>query len=184
MKKKIIILSLVCCLIFVSCNNKNVVKNDWKQDNVYKWEDFYDSGEYPGGEDFYRELKLEEFPDITLIWSNMSIMAEENGIKKSLLWGMPIMNAYFTDLNNDEYPEICASVYFGSGIIDEHIEVYDLKNDKGYTLCERMQYDYRAVMKNDELLVEKRPFMTEKTGDCEIGRLVIENDELKFVNIV
>ncbi len=186
MNKKILILSLMCSFVFISCSNQKEINKDRKQNKVYKWEDYYNSEEYPGGEDFYREITLKEFPDTTLVWSDMSIMAEENGIKKGLFFGMPIMNVYFTDLNNDEYPEICASVCFGSGIIDEHIEVYDLKNDKKYTLCERMRYDYRAVMKDDELLIEKRPYspyLVTGPDDCEVGKLVIKNDELKFIGL-
>lgn len=183
MRKSIIIITLLSCLFLISCSKENMIKNDWEQNKVYKWGDYFNSKEHPGGEDFYLNMTLDKFPDITFEWKDYSITSTENGNKKGLISGMPIMNAYFTDLNDDGYPELCTSVYFGSGIIDMHIEVYDIKNDKSYTLCERMEYDYRLIMENDELLAKKILFVQEETDNGEIGKIVIENDILKFVGI-
>ena len=80
------------------------------------------------------------------------------------------------------------TVSFGSGIVDEHIIVYDLRNEKEYTLWERMEYDYVLFMENGELFVRKNDyeksissFWEDHIG--EKGKLRIENNELVFVPV-
>ena len=47
---------------------------------------------------------------------------------------------------------------FGFGFCDEHIEVYDYYHDEIYVLWDRMKYDYKLVMKDNELLVQKTDY--------------------------
>jgi len=127
-------------------------------------------------------VTLTEFPDAVFRITREEITAEVNGESIHLIGGMPIWNAYFTDLNGDGYPEICASVSFGSGIIDEHIEVYDYKNGKSYTLWDRMQFDYSLFFENGRLFCKKRPYNSFETE--EIGLLAMENDSLVILPFV
>lgn len=180
MKHKVFYWSFVSCLILTSCSQSKKIQNNWEQNKVYKWNDYCKSDEYPN-EDFESELMLEDFPDVTFKWTEFSVTAIENGNEKGLISGMPVLSVYFTDLTNDGFPEICSTVMCGSGICDVHIEVFDYKNDKKYTLWERMSYDYNLIMKDDELLAEKRPYNYYGDDNVETGKLVIEDDILKFI---
>lgn len=180
MKYRVSYLLIVSCLFLTSCSQSKEIQNDWEQNKVYKWNDYYKSAEYPD-EDFESELMLEDFPDVMFKWTEFSVTAIENGNEKGLISGMPVFSVYFTDLTNDGFPEICSTVMFGSGICDTHIEVFDYKNDKKYGLCERMAYDYNLIMKDDELLAEKRPYFYYEDDRTETGKLIIEDDILKFI---
>lgn len=181
MKTRKFYIILSCIFLLCSCDNSsnNIVNNDWKKNKVYKWDNFSDNySGMPDDEDGIT-LELTEFPDVTFNWTSGSIKAEENGDKKLLVSGMPVINAYFTDLTGDGFPELCSTVAFGSGIVDEHIVVYDYKNDIQYMLWDRMKYDYNLILENGELLVEKRSFGVYEENICETGRLIID-DELRF----
>ncbi|MDE6519708.1 MAG: hypothetical protein K2K91_04505 [Ruminococcus sp.] len=180
MKYKVSYLLIVSCLFLTSCSQSKEIQNNWEQNKVCKWNDYYKNAERPY-EDFELEMTLEDFPDVTFKWTEFSVTAIENGNKKGMIAGMPVYSIYFTDLTNDGFPEICSTVMFGSGIIDTHIEVFDYKNDKNYTLCERTLYDYNLIMKDDKLLVEKRPYGYYEDDRVETGNLIIEDDILKFI---
>lgn len=156
-------------------NAERVPGQNWDQNKVYQW------GEYPFEEDFELKLELAEFPDTVFIWRENTIYAYENGQERGLVEGMPLLNAYFTDLNGDGYPELCTTVAFGSGIVDEHIIVYDYHNDKAYTLWDRMEFDYILFSEDGELYVMKLSYDRDsRYGDSEavVGGLAIENGEL------
>ncbi len=176
--KRISCLLISAFLLLTSCSQNKEVHNNWEQNKVYKWNDYCKIGS--PDEDFEEELKLEDFPDVTFKLTKGSVTATENGNEKGLISGMPVLSVYFTDLTNDGFPEICSTVRFGSGIIDTHIEVFDYKNDKKYVLSERMSYDYNLIMKDNELLIEKRPYGYYGDDNVETGRLIIEDDILKF----
>lgn len=172
MKHRILFPLISAFLLLTSCSQTKEIQNDWKNE-VYEWD------AYPE-EDSEEEITISNFPDVTFKWTLGKITATENGNEKELIWGMPVMNVYFTDLTNDGFPEICSTVMVGSGICDMHIEVYDYKNDKQYVLAERMLYDYNLIVKDNELLAEKRPYYYED-DTVETGNIVIEDDVLKFV---
>ncbi len=178
--KRISCLLISAFLLFTSCSQNKEIQNNWEKNKVYKWNDYYKSDGFPD-EDFEEELKLEDFPDVTFKWTQFSVTATENGNEKGLISGMPVLSVYFTDLTDDGFPEICSTVMFGSGICDVHIEVSDYKNNKKYALCERMSYDYNLIMKDNELLAEKRPYGYYGDDNVETGKIVIEDDVLKFV---
>ena len=54
-----------------------------------------------------------------------------------LIDGMPIWNAYFTDLTGDDFPEICATYTWGSGVIDSRVVICDYANGAIYELSDR-----------------------------------------------
>ena len=94
-----------------------------------------------------------------------SILAEEGGKTRKLFSGMPVVNVYFADVTGDNKPDLCATVCFGSGIVDEHIVVYDFINKQSYVLWDRMQFDYHLYMADGKLLVGKTPYMGDKQID-------------------
>ena len=85
-RKYIFFAVLLSCLLLVSCSKENIIKNDWAKNEVYKWEDYFDSDEFPSGEDFYMNLRLSDFPDITFEWTRNSITAKKNEIKYAVMW--------------------------------------------------------------------------------------------------
>ncbi len=159
---------------------------------VIRWADFFDSGEYPPYDGEQLTLMLPVFPDTEFRWRDGTIYAAENGEETPLIYGMPIWNAYFTDLSGDGYPELCTCVSFGSGIVDEHIEVYDYHNKQLFTLWDRMEYDYWLGYdpEQDTLTVTRRSypsypgypgdFITSDKKNGEIGRMVLKGGELCF----
>ena len=96
-------------------------------------------------------LALEAFPDASLASDAMNIYMVEDDKKHWILSGMPVRNVYLSDLTGDGKPEFCASVYWGSGMIDSHIVVYDYVEKQEYTLWDRGVFDYRLEMENHTL---------------------------------
>ena len=101
------------------------------------------------------ETYLLEFPEVTFRYAPGAVTAERNGEVSELFVGMPIWNVFFTDLNGDGYSEICATVSFGSGIIDEHVVVMDYWDGQLYTLWERGNYDYTLRMVDGVLICDQ-----------------------------
>ena len=114
-------------------------------------------------------LALEAFPGVTLYADSMGIYTEENEERIKVISGMPVRNVYLSDLNGDGKPEFCASVYWGSGLVDEHIVVYDLANHREYTMWERGVFDFRLEMENNTLYA----VMTKYNSDEELYRDVL-----------
>lgn len=93
--------------------------------------------------------------------------------------GRLLGKAYESDVNQDGNPDLCVTVTYGSGIISSAIVVYDVKNDKGYILDERMTCDYEILGADKDLVAVCR---TQYGKDAKIyGVLAIEDDNLVFV---
>lgn len=92
---------------------------------------------------------------------------------------------YLCDLTGDGVPERCVSVWEGSGIVYEWIQVYDEVTGATYELNDWGRYDYRLYEQNGELLVEKRRFSGWPIDGelLAIGRLELDGKELRFVQI-
>ena len=88
--------------------------------------------------------------------------------------GMPILNAYFCDLNGDGVSELCAGTWYGSGMADARILVYDFANEKRYELASRGDYDYQLTHENGALVVTVYPYMTKNIAGK--GPLVLVKD--------
>ena len=123
-----------------------------------KWVDYYRDDTMPWGES--RELALPEFPGVTFTWTPGKVTA--NG--KDLFSGMPVWNVFLADLTNDGKPELCATVSFGSGIVDTRVIVYDYSADKTYTLQDRMQYDYFLSIDDGTMQIGKGKLVVSKIG--------------------
>ena len=158
MKEKRLLWAVLICLLCTGCAKSETLRNDWETTPVIKWDSPAERWMLSENEKFSLKMKLSEFPETIFIWSDEQISAKKDAEEKPLIFGTPIFSAYFTDLNHDGYPEICADVMFGFGFCDEHIEVYDYYHDEIYVLWDRMKYDYKLVMKDNELLVQKTDY--------------------------
>jgi hypothetical protein len=118
-----------------------------------KWIDYYKDELLPWNES--KKLTLVEFPGVTFTWTSEKVTAGD----KTLFMGMPVWNVYLADLTNDGKPEFCATISFGSGIVDDRIIVYDYTTDKEYILADRMYYDYYLSMEDNRLIVTQTDYL-------------------------
>ena len=113
--------------------------------SVIEW---FDYTENPSAMDDESTIKLPIYPDVTFSYNQTQIIASkpfdtsELTSQTILIAGMPIWNAYFTDLTGDGFPEICATYTWGSGIIDSRIVVCDYVNGASYELSDRGNFDF------------------------------------------
>ncbi len=144
---------------------------------VTEWLDYYEkSSEMPWGD--AKEIAIDAFPDVTFRWTSGSVEAIENGKTRTLFSGMPVWSVYFTDLTGDGKPELCATVSFGSGIVDEHIVVYDYANKQSYTLWDRGTFDYHLTTADDALQVSKLPYNNSTAPLLDTGALLMHDGVL------
>lgn len=136
-----------------------------------KWLDFLHDDELPWDQSI--DLSLPEFPEVTFTWTSEKITAGE----KELIFGMPVWNVYLADLTNDGKPEICATVSFGSGIVDTRVVVYDYVKDQEYLLADRMVYDYCLSMQDGQLMVTQMDYNNRKP--LATAQLQLVNGEIR-----
>lgn len=103
---------------------------------------------------------IKEFPELTFgdtsnAKAEGNILVKKGDEERRIIYGCPIISTYKYDLTGDGNPEIIANVMFGYGMIDAHIEVYDLYNDKMYSLWDRGEYDYYLYYIDNEFIVIK-----------------------------
>ena len=147
--------------------------------SVIKW---FDYTENPSAMDDESTINLPIYPDVTFSYNQAQIIASKNFDTSELtdhtilITGMPIWNAYFTDLTGDDYPEICATYTFGSGIIDSRIIIYDYAKGASYELSDRGYFDFTLRFNEADgyLYVDKTKYNTDEL--VETGRLVFKNN--------
>ena len=148
--------------------------------NVTKWFDYLKTPEEMHW-DGRLEINLPDFPDVTFRWypEKMEAVTEE-GITP-LYTGMPIWNTYFCDLSGDGLPELCSTISWGSGMIDNRVIVYDYANGVSFSLEDRGVSDYtlRQDESDGQLYVDKTAHMG--GGLLSTGRLVFEDDCLQVL---
>lgn len=119
------------------------------------------------------EANVPEFPGVTFRWCPEKLEAVTDDGIVTLFSGMPVWNAYFCDITGDGLPELCSSLSWGSGIVDNRVVVCDYANGASYSLEERGSFDYTLRMGSDGLLyVDKREH--DGGGLVSTGRLVFE----------
>jgi len=130
-------------------------------------------------------LLVPEIPGVSFSCDEYSLTAVPFAVDDAdahvIISGMPIWNVILADLTGDGVPEFCATVSMGSGIIDDHIIVYDYASAQTYMLENRMFYDYRLHLENGQLLVSQRHY-----GSADIratGTLILTNGALSAVGI-
>lgn len=84
------------------------------------------------------------------------------------------------DVTGDGYPDLCANVCTGSGIVTFFIVVYDVRNDKGYMLNDRMDYNYRIMGCSEKEVAVKRTVYGKGDSTAVYGTLLILGDDLVF----
>ena len=146
--------------------------------SVLKW---FDYAENHTGMVDELTIELPEFPGVTFTYNQAQIIASKPFDNSELtgpvimISGMPIWNAYFTDLTGDGYPDICATYSLGSGIIDTRFVIHDYVNGASYEMADRGNYDYFLKMNEDDgcLYAEKRIY---PNGELiSSGRLVYKD---------
>lgn len=96
-------------------------------------------------------FEMPEFPGIVFKWTSEAIYMTTSDSTEELYWGMPIWDLYLCDLNGDGKRELCSSVSFGSGMVDERIVVYDVENRQQYELSDRGYFDYKISLSYSSL---------------------------------
>lgn len=131
-------------------------------------------------------VSLEAFPGVTFRTGGGTIYAlvtdpetGESG-ESVLMTGMPIDNAWFCDITGDGLPEICATSYFGSGLIDERVQIYDYARNQRWELQNRGIHDFRLCESEGWLCVERRNCAEEPVLDssrlmCRDGAIMLED---------
>lgn len=106
------------------------------------------------------ELKRElpEYPGVLFRWTPVGVSAVSDGREEALFHGMPVWNVYLADLTGDGRREFCATVSFGSGMIDERVLVYDYDARTLYELSDRGNFDYTLTLKDGGLTVTRRTY--------------------------
>lgn len=178
MKKIAIILCLAFSIPLASCGKVPLSESNKasETDRVSKWFDCLNGDEMVW--DGVREYTLEEFPEVTFRWRLERLEAVTDRETVPLYYGMPIWSVYFCDLTGDGKPELCSTLSFGSGIIDNRIVIYDYADGTSYELSDRGSFDYILNMQDDSLIVEKRIYMQDEL--IESGELVFSNDTIQL----
>ena len=128
-----------------------------------------------------REISLNVFPGVTFRAYSGIIEAVTDKETVTLYNGMPIWSVYFCDLTGDGLPELCSSLSFGSGMVDNRVMIYDYANGVSYSLEDRGVTDYilRQNESDGQLYVDKKAYMG--GGLLSTGRLVFEDDCLQVL---
>ena len=169
-------------IVYVEVENVEVRIAD-EVNSVIEW---FDYTENPSAMDDESTIKLPIYPDVTFSYNQTQIIASkpfdtsELTGQTILIDGMPIWNAYFTDLTGDDFPEICATYSFGSGMIDNRITIYDYANGVSYELSDRGYFDFtlRQDHQDGRLYVDKTKYHTDEL--VETGRLVFKNNSIQI----
>ncbi len=147
----------------------------------YKWLDYYFDEQMPW--DGSLELEVPEYPGTVFVWTPYEVKAVDGGGEKTLISGMPVWNVYLADLTGDGLPELCATVSFGSGIVDERIIAYDYAAGNLYELQDRMYYDYALYLDNGRLMVRQTKYPNPQGDALATGELAIADGKLTAIGI-
>lgn len=152
-----------------------------KQRSCFKWFDtFHD---YRTSSSFFSELSVSQ--DLLFRCENDAVSVIKDG---KIIWsidGMPLINAYFADLNGDGTNELCVTWGFGSGIYSEGVTVYDINHNIRYVLNERGKYNYTLFENQGRLLVKRMsdPDFDPYSDFYETGSIRIQNGNLVFTHL-
>ena len=160
-------------IVYVEVENVEVRIVD-EINSVIEWFDYLETPDEMKW-DGSLEISLTEFPDVTFRWTSGEMLAVKGSKSTSLYTGMPIWNAYFCDLTGDGLPELCSTISWGSGMIDNRVIIYDYANGVSYELSDRGYFDFtlRQDHQDGRLYVDKTKYHTDEL--VETGRLVFKN---------
>ena len=165
-------------IVYVEVENVEVRIVD-EINSVIEWFDYLETPDEMKW-DGSLEISLTEFPDVTFRWTSGEMLAVKGSKSTSLYTGMPIWNAYFCDLTGDGLPELCSTISWGSGMIDNRVTIYDYANGVSYELSDRGYFDFtlRFHEADGYLYVDKRKYNTDEL--VETGRLVFKNNSIQI----
>ena len=165
-------------IVYVEVENVEVRIVD-EINSVIEWFDYLENPDEMKW-DGSLEISLTEFPDVTFRWTSGEMLAVKGSKSTSLYTGMPIWNAYFCDLTGDGLPELCSSISWGSGMIDNRVIIYDYANGVSYELSDRGYFDFTLRFNEADgyLYVDKRKYNTDEL--VETGRLVFKNNSIQI----
>ena len=160
-------------IVYVEVENVEVRIVD-EINSVIEWFDYLETPDEMKW-DGSLEISLTEFPDVTFRWTYGEMLAVTGSKSTSLYTGMPIWNAYFCDLTGDGLPELCSTISWGSGMIDNRVTIYDYANGASYELSDRGYFDFTLRFNEADgyLYVDKTKYHTDEL--VETGRLVFKN---------
>ena len=150
---------------------------------------WYDSAAYDGNpRDKTDSIFINQFPDLVFSFHGKTNSVAVYNINGNMIGNAAAQfNVYFTDLNGDGYPELCSTYDWGlNSMIVIEVGVWDIHNNKHYSLASPDEYNYYLYEENGELFVNKEWAysdwsITSKHG--EKGRLRINGDKLEFVAV-
>ena len=165
-------------IVYVEVENVEVRIVD-EINSVIEWFDYLETPDEMKW-DGSLEISLTEFPDVTFRWTYGEMLAVKGSKSTSLYTGMPIWNAYFCDLTGDGLPELCSSISWGSGMIDNRVIIYDYANGVSYELSDRGCFDFTLRFNEADgyLYVDKKKYNTDEL--VETGRLVFKNNTIQI----
>ena len=165
-------------IVYVEVENVEVRIVD-EINSVIEWFDYLETPDEMKW-DGSLEISLTEFPDVTFRWTSGEMLAVKGSKSTSLYTGMPIWNAYFCDLTGDGLPELCSSISWGSGMIDNRVIIYDYANGVSYELSDRGYFDFTLRFNEADgyLYVDKKKYNTDEL--VETGRLVFKNNSIQI----
>ena len=165
-------------IVYVEVENVEVRIVD-EINSVIEWFDYLETPDEMKW-DGSLEISLTEFPDVTFRWTSGEMLAVKGSKSTSLYTGMPIWNAYFCDLTGDGLPELCSTISWGSGMIDNRVIIYDYANGVSYELSDRGYFDFtlRFHEADGYLYVDKKKYNTDEL--VETGRLVFKNNTIQI----
>ncbi len=127
-----------------------------------------------------KEIALDEIVGVNFRWTGGSVESFVRNNSQTLFTGMPVWNTFFADLTGDNYPDICATTSFGSGLIDTRFVIYDYINGVSYTMADRGNYDYSLYLQDGVLCYRKTVCGTDEI--VETGYPVFADDTLQLVS--
>ena len=82
-------------------------------------------------------------------------------------------------ITGDDLPELCSTISWGSGMIDNRVIIYDYANGASYELSDRGNFDFTLRFNEADgyLYVDKRKYNTDEL--VQSGRLVFKDDCLQ-----
>ena len=165
-------------IVYVEVENVEVRIVD-EINSVIEWFDYLETPDEMKW-DGSLEISLTEFPDVTFRWTYGEMLAVKGSKSTSLYTGMPIWNAYFCDLTGDGLPELCSTISWGSGMIDNRVIIYDYANGVSYELSDRGCFDFTLRFNEADgyLYVDKKKYNTDEL--VETGRLVFKNNSIQI----
>ncbi len=165
-------------IVYVEVENVEVRIVD-EINSVIEWFDYLETPDEMKW-DGSLEISLTEFPDVTFRWTSGEMLAVKGSKSTSLYTGMPIWNAYFCDLTGDGLPELCSTISWGSGMIDNRVTIYDYANGASYELSDRGYFDFTLRFNEADgyLYVDKKKYNTDEL--VETGRLVFKNNSIQI----